>query len=174
MGRPLHDSGGDHLGDVSGVYFNDADRSLEWVSVAVLAGVGQREAGQDVAASGVEQKFVPAGSLRPTPNDRLTMTFSRDMLVNQPHIEAHDGALSNAQVARLHEFFHTFDGHSRITTASEGEPAPAAVLESDLPFTGRHHEPAFGTGSPGPREPHDVTLQAPETLHPEGRSGSWR
>ncbi|MCE0540252.1 PRC-barrel domain-containing protein [Kineosporia rhizophila] len=191
VGRTLHDSGGESLGEVSGVYFNDADRSLEWVSIAVPASLVGADAQQEerdtsdaiasdgrtdvtdmsdervtsdtlgASRTGAELRFVPAGALR-TAEDRLSLIFSRDVLLNQPHIEPQDGTLSNAQVARLHEFFHTFDGQSRITTASEGEPPTAAVGEggeSTAPFTGRHHEPAFGTGSSGPGEPHDVTLQ---------------
>lgn len=75
-------------------------------------------------------------------------------------------------MARLHEFFHTFDGHTHITTASEGEPAAESVASEEVPLSGRQHEPAFGTGAPVPGEPHDVTLQgngnfAPDVSHPE-------
>ena len=142
VGRPIHDSRGERLGDVRGVYFNDVDQDLEWVSFAT----------DDTL------RFAPADQLRDGQN-RLTLPFTEDIFANQPHIEPHDGALSNAQVARLHEFFHTFDGHTHITTASEGEPAAEGVASADMPLSGRQHEPAFGTGAPVPGEPHDVTLQ---------------
>ena len=146
VGRPLHDAGGERLGEISGVYFNDAGRNLEWVSFAIEDG----------------HRFVPAADVRGE-QDRLTLPFSQGMLANQPPIEAHDGALSAAQVARLHEFFQTFDGRSRITTASEGEPAGAAVAEASsgggVPLSGRSNETTFGTGAVRPGEPHDVTLQ---------------
>jgi sporulation protein YlmC with PRC-barrel domain len=142
VGRPIHDSRGERLGEVRGVYFNDVDRDLEWVSFATDGPV----------------RFVPADQVKDG-EDYLTLTFTEDMFANQPRIEPHDGALSNAQVARLHEFFHTFDGHTHITTASEGEPAAEGVVDPEVPLSGRQHEPAFGTGAPVPGEPHDVTLQ---------------
>ncbi|GLY30279.1 PRC-barrel domain-containing protein [Kineosporia sp. NBRC 101731] len=142
VGRPIHDARGEHLGDVSGVYFNDSGHTFDWLSII----------------SGDATAFVPAGGLRDD-QERLTLPFSGDVLDNQPHIEPHDGALSNAQVARLHEFFHTFDGHTRITTASEGEPLATPPTDDDVPFTGRGHEAAFGTGATRADEPHDVTLQ---------------
>ncbi|MBT0773873.1 PRC-barrel domain-containing protein [Kineosporia sp. J2-2] len=156
VGRPVHDSHGERLGAVSGVYFNDVGRDLAWVSFVTDPESSDAESARN------GQAFVPAGQLQ-THQDRLTLPFDRGVLENQPHIEPHDGSLSNAQVARLHEFFHTFDGHSRITGASEGEPPTARVVESTeksrVPFTGRGHEAAFGTGAALPGEPHDVTLQ---------------
>lgn len=188
VGRPLHDSRGERLGEVSGVYFSDAGGKLDWVSVAVPAPDPEEETDtankhenkpetepesssytadmSDArrttdAESAIQHRFVPAGALTSGFDDRLSLAFGGDVLDNQPHIEPRDGALSSAQVARLHEFFHTFDGHSRITTATEGELASAATQEdhAGVPFTGRGHEPAFGTGEVAPGEPHDVTLQ---------------
>ncbi|GAB3252545.1 PRC-barrel domain-containing protein [Kineosporia babensis] len=143
IGNPLLDSHGDQVGEVDGVYFDGASGDLAWVSFAV----------DD------EHKFVPAAEI--ATGEQTRMSFSRDALAEQPRIRPHDGALSNAQVARLHEFFHTFDGRTRIIAAPENEPIVAAVPEpgETMPFTGRVHEPAFGTGQPGPGEPHDVTLQ---------------
>jgi sporulation protein YlmC with PRC-barrel domain len=144
VGRPIHDSRGERLGEVRGVYFNDVGRDLEWVSFA----------------SDETLRFAPAADASDE-QDRLTLPFTGDIFDNQPHIEPHDGALSAVQVARLHEFFQTFDGHTRITPASEGEPPTAAFGQGSapVPLSGRQHEPAFGTGVPAPGEPHDVTLQ---------------
>jgi len=193
VGQPLHDSRGDLLGEISGVYFDDAGGQLGWLSVAVPASdppdeqdskgtmspdianltetpdgpvseaadmSDSRRTSDSEGDSGLQQRFVPAGALTKASGDRLALSFDADVLANQPYMEARDGALSNAQVARLHEFFHTFDGHSRITTASESGPTAATATTSEsVPFTGRTHEPAFGTGAPSPGEPHDVTLQ---------------
>ncbi|GAB6897406.1 PRC-barrel domain-containing protein [Kineosporia succinea] len=143
VGRTLHDVRGERLGDVSGVYFNDAGHDAEWLSVT----------------DGENVSFVPASALTSDASDQLSLTFDRGMLDNQPKIEPHDGALSNAQVARLHEFFHTFDGRTRITSATSGAAADPSADPAETPFTGRAHEAVFGTGTPAPGEPHDVTLQ---------------
>lgn len=147
VGLTVFDSDHEMVGQVDGIYFSDATGEPAWVSFHTDF-FAERDA------------FVPAAQITPF-GQGISVPLDRDTIRSMPRIKPRDGALSSAQVARLHEFFGTFSGQ-HFASAHEGAPQFADI--SDIPdprasFSGRSHETAFGTGRAGPGEPHDVTLQ---------------
>ncbi|GAA3596908.1 hypothetical protein GCM10022223_10210 [Kineosporia mesophila] len=135
------------VGKADGIWFDDATGVPAWMSFSTSFFV-ERDA------------FVPAARITPFARG-LLVPLVRDDIRNMPRIKPRDHALSGVQVARLHEFFGTFAGE-HLTSAHEGAPQfpqPSTVPDPHTLFKGRAHETAFGTGTPGPNEPHDVTLQ---------------
>ncbi|GAB6897399.1 PRC-barrel domain-containing protein [Kineosporia succinea] len=147
LGRTVFDADHVLVGQVDGIYFNDATGTPDWVAFHTDF-FAERDA------------FVPSAQIIPFA-EGLSIPLGRDVIMLMPRIKPRDHALSSAQVARLHEFFGTFSGE-HFTSAHEGAPMfPQRNLVPDprSRFSGRSHETAFGTGAPGPNEPHDVTLQ---------------
>lgn len=147
VGRTVFDSDHEMVGAVDGIYFSDATGEPVWVSFSTDF-FAERDA------------FVPAAQITPFAQG-LSIPLDRDTIRHMPRIKPRGGALSSAQVARLHEFFGTFSGQ-HFASAHEGAPKFADIRGIPDPrasFKGRSHETAFGTGIAGPNEPHDVTLQ---------------
>ncbi|GAB3252539.1 hypothetical protein [Kineosporia babensis] len=147
LGRTVFDSEHEMLGEVDGIYFSDVTGEPDWVSFHTDF-FAERDA------------FVPASQIIPFA-EGISIPLPRNMIREMPRIKPRGGALSSAQVARLHEFFGTFSGQ-HFASAHEGAPQYRdihAIPDPRTQFKGRAHETAFGTGIPGPNEPHDVTLQ---------------
>ncbi|GLY16288.1 hypothetical protein Kisp01_33030 [Kineosporia sp. NBRC 101677] len=147
VGRAVFDADHEMVGEVDAVYFSDDTGEPAWVSFHTDF-FAERDA------------FVPATQIVPT-GEGVSIPLPRDVIRSMPRIKPRDGALSSAQVARLHEFFGTFSGQ-HFASAHEGAPKFADISHIPDPrqsFKGRAHETAFGTGIAGPNEPHDVTLQ---------------
>jgi hypothetical protein len=147
VGRTVFDFDHEMVGAVDAIYFCDSTGVPVWLSFTTDF-FAERDA------------FVPAAQITPF-GQGLSIPLGLDLIRAMPRIKPRNGALSSAQVARLHEFFGTFSGQ-HFASAHEG--APKFPERNPVPdphslFRGRSHETAFGTGTPGPNEPHDVTLQ---------------
>jgi len=146
LGHHLLDTHRKPVGVVDGIYFDDDTGDLTWVAFSTPVLIWR-------------DAFVPAEFVTPDGKE-LQAPVDPAMLLEMPRIKPRDGMLSGAQVARLHDFFGTFTG-THLTGAHEGapvRPGPPPGPDPHTLFRGRIHETAFGTGTPGPNEPHDVTL----------------
>jgi len=154
VGRTVFDSDHEMVGQADHVYFCDSTGIPAWLSFACDF-FAERDA------------FVPAAQITPF-SQGLSIPLDRALIRTMPRIKPRGGALSSAQVARLHEFFGTFSGE-HFASAHEGAPRFADVGDAPDPhslFRGRSHETVFGTGTPGPNEPHDITLQGTGNMAP--------
>ncbi len=97
VGRAVFDADHEMVGEVDAVYFSDDTGEPAWVSFHTDF-FAERDA------------FVPVTQIVPT-GEGVSIPLPRDVIRSMPRIKPRDGALSSAQVARLHEFL----GRSRAS-----------------------------------------------------------
>jgi hypothetical protein len=96
VGRTVFDFDHEMVGAVDAIYFCDSTGVPVWLSFTTDF-FAERDA------------FVPAAQITPF-GQGLSIPLGLDLIRAMPRIKPRNGALSSAQVARLHEFFGTFSG----------------------------------------------------------------
>ena len=147
LGRTVFDSDHEMVGQVDRIYFSDATGEPVWVSISTDF-LAERDA------------FIPAAQIVPF-GEGVSIPLARRTIQQMPRIEPHDGVLSSAQVARLHEFFGTFSGQ-HFASAHQGAPKSSYlrnVPKQRTPAQGPLPETPVTTGAPRSNELHDVSLQ---------------
>lgn len=113
VGRAVFDFDHEMVGAVDAIYFCDATGLPTWFSFTTDF-FAERDA------------FVPAGQVSPF-SEGITIPIDRGLIRSMPRIKPRNGALSSAQVARLHEFFGTFSGEHFASAHEARRSSPSAT-----------------------------------------------
>lgn len=127
IGTTAYTQGGDKIGKVGQLYYDDATGQPEFVTV-------------NTGLFGRKESFVPVTDAT-LDGDRLTLPFTKDQIKDAPSVDVDGGHLDEAEEARLWQYY---DGHRGRHVGHD--PSGRSTAEP----TTRSEEHA-GVGTPAPQ-----------------------
>jgi len=91
VGKPVHGSDGQKIGQVGQIYLDDATGKPEWATV-------------QTGLFGTKESFVPIGQAQLS-NDGLKVPYDKDAVKDAPRVDAEDGHLSPQEESELYRHY---------------------------------------------------------------------
>lgn len=91
IGRTVYDRGGDKIGDITDIYYDDRTGRPEWMTVST-------------GWFGTKEQFIPISGTA-AHGDDLRVEFDKDLIKDAPAVDADDAHLSPAEERRLYSHY---------------------------------------------------------------------
>lgn len=91
IGRTVYDRGGDKIGDITDIYYDDRTGRPEWMTVST-------------GWFGTKEQFIPISGTA-AHGDDIRVEFDKDLIKDAPAVDADDAHLSPAEERRLYSHY---------------------------------------------------------------------